>query len=363
MGAAFSRIPPARVTIVCTRRIGDVLLATPLARSVRRAWPDTHLTMLVFAGTEGVLAGNPDLDRVIATADRQRLLPRLALMKRFWREDDLAISVLASDRAVLNAWAIGRRRVGMVEPDRRRWTRALLDATVPFDDLGTHTVAMNLKLCAPLGIAPVPEVVAAFRPEDEAAARAAVPFDPDREPFAVVHVSPKFAYKRWTADGWIALVKWLRAAGLRVVFTGGRDPEERAELLAVKAKVPGLATDVSGRVSLAGVAALLQRARVFVGPDTAVTHMAAASGIPVVALFGPSNPVKWGPWPAGCTDPVSPWRLRGSQRVGNVTLVQGAGECVPCRLEGCDRHVASTSRCLQELPADVVIAAVERALE
>lgn len=353
---------PASVRIVCTRRIGDVLLATPLIRSVRRAWPRTRVDAVVFDGTQGVLAGNPDLDDVIAMPAQQSLSRRLGFMKHHWRETDLTLSVLTSDRATLNAWAMGRRRAGVVEPGAPAWKRALLHATVPFDDVDTHTVAMNLRLCAAIGIAPVYDVVPGFLPEDAVTAAAALPFDPGRDPFVVIHVSPKFAYKRWTVEGWVALVRWLRSQGLRVVLTGGRDPDEQAELATVLAQVAPLVVDLSARLSLATVAALLQRAALYVGPDTAVTHLAAASGIPVVALFGPSNPVKWGPWPVGCADPVSPWRMRGSQRVGNVTLLQGGGDCVPCREEGCDRHVGSFSRCLTGMTAATVIAAVDRAL-
>jgi heptosyltransferase III len=350
------------VRILCTRRIGDVLLATPLMRSVRRAWPRAHVDAVVFEGTQAVLAGNPDLDDVIAIPARQSFAERIALMRRHWREADLALSVLPSDRAVLNAWAMARRRAGMIEPVGPFWKRLLLHASVPFDDLHTHTVAMNLRLCAAVGIAPVHEVVPGFLPEDAVTAAAALPFDPAREPFAVVHVSPKFTYKRWTTEGWVALVRWLRSQGLRVVMTGGRDPEEQAEIAVVLAQVAPLVVDLSSRLSLATVAALLRRARVYVGPDTAVTHLAAASGIPVVALFGPSNPVKWGPWPVGCTAETSPWQMRGSQRSGNVTLLQGEGDCVPCREEGCDRHVASASDCLTGMSASTVIAAVQAML-
>ena len=55
-----------RVLVVALRRLGDVLLTTPLIRSVKRAYPDAAIEALVFAGTEGILAGNPDLAAVIA---------------------------------------------------------------------------------------------------------------------------------------------------------------------------------------------------------------------------------------------------------------------------------------------------------
>ena len=64
--SAFFSVPPRRILLVCTQRIGDVLLMTPLLRSLRRAWPAARLEVLVLPGTEGVLAGNPDVDEVLA---------------------------------------------------------------------------------------------------------------------------------------------------------------------------------------------------------------------------------------------------------------------------------------------------------
>jgi heptosyltransferase-3 len=90
-----------------------------------------------------------------------------------------------------------------------------------------------------------------------------------------------------------------------------------------------------------------------------MTHVAAALGVPTVALYGPTNCVKWGPWPRGHDAGANPWRRLGTQRCGNVMLLQGAGACVPCHLEGCDRHIDSYSDCLQQLPAAKVIAAIE----
>jgi len=55
-----------RILVVALRRLGDVLLTTPLIRSIRRAWPDATLDVLVFADTAGILESNPDIDRVVA---------------------------------------------------------------------------------------------------------------------------------------------------------------------------------------------------------------------------------------------------------------------------------------------------------
>lgn len=358
----MARTPPRRILVVCTRRIGDVLLVTPFVRSLRRAYPDATIDMLVFAGTQAVLEGNPDVATVHTVGERDSLVRRLRTMRRLWRRYDLACSLQTSDRTTFYAWAAGRFVAGLLDPVRTpRWKRALIDCPVPFDNLDTHTVVAGLALCDALGIPRHHDVVC---PVDRRSATA--PDVPgvgavDR-PMAVLHVSPKFPYKSWTTSGWRELCVALVARGWNVVVCAGGAAEERSVAAGVVAGLGEGVTDAAGRLSLAQLAGLLARSGLYVGTDTAVTHLAAATGIPTVALFGPSNPVKWGPWPKGCTAPSSPWVRRGTQRSGNVTLLQGEASCVPCMLEGCDRRVDSLSRCLQEMPAARVIAAVEQAV-
>ena len=87
----FDRRPPRRILLVCTQRIGDVLLATPLARSLKQAWPQAELRFLVFQGTAGVLAGNPDIDRIIAYPQRTGWRGTLAQLRELWQRYDLAL--------------------------------------------------------------------------------------------------------------------------------------------------------------------------------------------------------------------------------------------------------------------------------
>jgi lipopolysaccharide heptosyltransferase III len=353
---------PGSVLVICTRRIGDVLLATPLIRSLARGWPEAAVDALVFEGTEGMLAANPDLREVITVRERAGRIEDIASLHRLWRRYDLAVSVMPGDRPTLYAWAAGRRRVGtLLEDDKNRWKRSLLHARVPFDNLETHTVVMNLRLAELLGVTPLPEVVATWSADDEPAVRGLVPALAEGRPFALLHLFPMFPYKQWHDRGWAELTTWLAARGLDAVVTGGPSDEERTYVDRLLPLLPAGTVNLAGRLSLSQVAFLASRAKAYVGPDTAVTHIAAATGVPVVALYGPSNPVKWGPWPKGHGN-ANPFGMRGTQTVGNVTLLQGIASCVPCLEEGCERHVRSLSDCLQHLPATRVIDAVERAL-
>lgn len=353
--------PPKKILVVVTRRIGDVLLATPLIRSLRHEWPEAKIDALVFAGTEGVLASNPDLNQVITVPQRPALRQHLRFLLRLWRGYDIALSLLPSDRPTLYARVAGKRCVGMAAASgKHQWKKWLLSQSAPFDNLNTHTVLMHLKLADLLGVPRCHEVVAAWGAGDDSAVRKALPFDYAAQAYAVLHVHPMYVYKAWRREAWVELANWLSGQGMRVVLTGGASADEIAYVRDLLGLLPRDAVDVAGKLSLAGTACLLGKARVYIGPDTVVTHLAAALGTPVIALFGPSNPVKWGPWPKGYDRDSNPYQLRGTQRVNNVVLLQGDGECVPCMEEGCEHHVASLSDCLQNLPAARVIAALQK---
>ena len=353
------------VLVICMRRIGDVLLATPVTRSIRAAWPDARIDMLVFSGTDGVLHGNPELNEVIAVPEGMSAWATVSLAARLWRRYDLAICVQTGDRPTFMAWAAGRRAIGFIEPDAPAWKRRALDNAIAFGEGGEHTVASNLRLLAPIGVRPLADVRAAWDQAAPDRARNAFPAIDATPNFAVMHVSPKFAYKAWTPQGWVELARAIALRGMTVVVAGGNSGDERKYIAELLPQLPAGSVNVAGKVDLATLAWILSRAKLYVGTDTAVTHMAAALGIPTVALFGPSSPSKWGPWPRGHpAGGASPWLMRGTQSRRNVVLIQGEDprDCVPCLGEGCDKHVASLSACLQHMPAAKVVEAAERLL-
>jgi heptosyltransferase-3 len=347
---------PERILIVVTRRIGDVLLATPLMRSIKRAWPETQIDALVFEGTEGVLYGNPDLTRILKFPERPGFLAHAALLYKLWRRYDVALSLLSGDRPTLYAWVAGRHSLGLlIDHPSQAWKQRLLKQWLPFDALNTHTVRSYLALTTVLNIPALPAVVASWRNEDTAVVDALL--GKNCRPLAVLHTYPKFRYKMWHVSGWTEVAHWLLDQGFCVVLTGGRDADERSYVTKISQQVPE-ALNATGLLSLGATAALISRAAFYVGPDTAVTHLAASTGVPTIALFGPSDPVKWGPWPQQQPGSSNPWHRFGSQRAGNVQLIQARAACVPCRLEGCERHVGSGSDCLEGIPAKTVIQAL-----
>jgi heptosyltransferase-3 len=355
---------PRTALVIALRYLGDVLFVTPFVAALHERYPDCAIDMLVFAGCEGMLQGNPAVRRVIATPERAPRGERIALLRETWRRYDLAVSTSPSDRSFLHAFAAGRRRIGFLPHDRRMSRaiqRALFTRSAVFRP-EAHRLAHNDVLAELAGLAATGRVQPPAAGEAARDWRALLGHDPQLTPLAVVHPSPRWRYKRWPDAGWRAVIDHLQARGLRVAVTGGPGDEERRYLDRV---CEGL-SDVQrldGALRLGELAELLARARVFIGPDTATTHMAAGSGTPTVAIFGPTDPTIWGP-ARRAADAKAYVRVSALQRSGRVTVVQNPDiACVPCMREGCDRHRNSSSDCLERLPPARVLAAIDAALE
>ncbi len=352
------------VLVVVTRQIGDVLLTTPLIRRARQLWPEAAIDVLGFEGTLGMLRGNPDVRELLATPPRLGAAGAWRLARRLWRRYDLALVAEASDRAHLIGALAARRRAGILPAagSSNWWKRGLLEhAVTASGDLGeVHVVREKLELLAPwetaAGDPPPPQLVA---PPSEAlppelAARLAARY-------VVVHTPSMWPYKEWPAEHFRALVERLTAAGHQVVLTRGPGEADRLRVAALEGVAPPALLVDAGVLGFGQLAGLLRGGALYIGPDTSVSHLAAACDTRVLVIFGPTNPQRWAPWPRD-TQPVRFLRRAEVQQVGQVTMLQAGLDCVPCGKAGCDDHRLSGTRCLPAITPDRVAAQALRLL-
>lgn len=346
------------VLVVVTRQIGDVLLTTPLIRLARERWPDATIDVLGIAGTLGMLRGNPDVSHLVEMPARPRVRDILRLARRIARRYDLALVADIGDRAHLIGWIAARQRSGVLPGENRSnwWKRRLLGhAVTSAGDLGeTHVVTEKTALLDPWQPpgAPVPAVVP---PAPEALppvlqARLA-------PGYVVMHTPSMWPYKQWPLEHFRQLAGFLATAGRQVVLTGSMGAHDRACIAAMEGAAPPRLLLDAGALNFNQLSALLQGASLYIGPDTSVSHLAAACGTPVLAIFGPTNPQRWAPWPRGVS-PVRFMRRSPAQTAGNVTVMQSTLPCVPCGRAGCEDHRQSPTECLPGIEAGRVAAQV-----
>ena len=360
----FLQAKPRRILVIAMRYLGDVLLTTPLIRSLRQAYPDARLDVLVFSNTAAMLEGNPDINHIITTPNRPQFVDYRQLFRQLFRQYDLAIVTQPGDRPFLYTLLAAPLRVAVVPPKNTTgwWKRFFVQRWIAFDDNDTHTVLQHLKL---LDLINLPRYFSLVPPQlgNTGQLMQQFPFFADNVGYAVLHPHPQWTYKQWTVKGWVELGLYLKDMGLKLVLSGGSAQDELDYVANIQHQLSEDTINLAGQVSLAQLATIITQAKLYIGPDTGITHLAAATGIPVIALYGPTNPVKWAPWPKGFEQDANPFVKRGSQQLNNISLIQGEADCVPCHLEGCERHRQSRSRCLDELSPERVKRLVRQLLD
>jgi len=376
----LSAYKPQKVLFIATRQIGDVLVTTPLISKARELWPDAEFHFLGYRGKLEMLKGNPDITELIESSDRPRLPEYLSLFNRLFQRYDLAIVTQPSDRAYLYGLLAAFRRVGVIsghpqgvgDADRKTerqnaWKKAICIHTVNVDYFKQHVIIEKLRLLEVFykdakDLFSKPIVVTP--PKDESLTP--VIASQLQSPYVVVHPGPLTAYKRWPLSYWQILITWLVSQGWQVVLSASpakQDLQLNQDILSLldentRQKV----IDTAGKLSIPQAASLIRDALLYVGVDTSITHLAAACNTKTITLFGTTPPTNFGPWPNGFIG-TEPYALRArTQSNGYVTILQGPGECVPCRKAGCDDHPNSLSECLDLLEPAQVIAAIEQAL-
>ena len=345
-------IQPKRILVITLRYLGDTLLITPLLSSLKRAYPGAEIDVLLPASNLGMLEGNPDVAKLLPLDGKPGVLKFGRLLLSMFKQYDMTISTQAGDRPILCAILAGRFSMGFVSGYgvKNLWKRLLLDRALVSAERNSHPVLENQRFCELLDIKPC------YRLSPPRSPDAKHYLLPDSK-YAVLHVMPQWRYKQWHEQGWQEVAQYLHNKGYQLVLTGGGQDFELEVLRKMQAKLPSTTLNLAGKLSLAELTVLIEKAKLFIGPDTGITHLAAATGRLTVALFGPTDPMSWGPWPFGFEENRSPFVSVGTQAISNVCLIQGRSErsCVPCQLEGCDKHRESRSACLDELSANTVI--------
>ena len=286
------------ILIVRLGALGDVVHAIPAAAALRTAFPDARLHWLVEAKHRAILDLVTVLDAVV-TVDARTIGGWIDAIKRLRQTRyDVALDFQGLMKSAVFARASGAPRVAgfSIWHLREKAARPLYSETgrAP-DEEREHVIRKNLHLLRVLGV----ESTAVEFPLAHAASPAAAAVDRDLEGqrFAMINPGAAWPNKRWPAQRFGAIAAYLREVrGLPSIVLWG--PAEHDLAAAVVAASHGAAR-VAPATEIADLVALSRRAAVVLSGDTGPLHIAAAVGTPAVSLYGPTDPLRNGPWSPG----------------------------------------------------------------
>lgn len=344
----------SRALVIKLRHHGDVLLTSPVFTVLKQVMPACQIDALVYAETAPMLDGHPAITQV-HTIDRRagktRIGDELRLFSTLRAQNyDLLIHLTESWRGAWLARFLRPRcavaTFSPIRPPAGMWRRAFTHLA-PLPPLGNrHTVDCHLDSLRRLGIRPrqedMPLVFVAGAAAEARIDAVLTEHGLSAGDWVHLHPASRWMFKAWTIEGYVELIDRLAERGLMVVMTTGPDARETAFAAEIRARCHATPVDLSGKLSLKELGALIARARLSICVDSVPMHLAAAVGTPVIALFGPSNEREWGPW-------------RVPHRIVSTDF-----SCRPCRLDGCGG--GKVAECLVSLTTNEVMAAVESLL-
>lgn len=272
MATVLERLPcGARVAAIRLRSLGDCVLTTPALALLKQYRPDLEVAVVVEERFRAIFEGNPYITRILGPSAGEMFAWRPSLALNL-HGGTRSMMLTAASCAPIRA-GFGHHRFRFLYSHRIPRAQEILG-----QERKVHTAEHIASVMFWLGVPRAEPPRAALVADGAAGA--------PNGAYAVLHAFASEPAKTWPADRFIAVASEFKRAGLEPIFLAG--PADDSS--------PFAAFEVWNGAPLNRVKNLLARAQLFVGNDSGPAHIAAAFGVPVVALFGPSDPCIWGPW-------------------------------------------------------------------
>jgi len=346
---------PKKILVLRYRFIGDTILTVPFLRNLRRAEPDAHISWVVAPGTASVVQGIPYVDELIfwdpvtihadSRGTHRTLGDKLGFIRglRSRQFDTVYVLKRSFGSALMGFLSGARSRVGFATEGRS----FLLTRSVPYRH-DQHEVQNFLDVLRADNV-PVLDDYLEFwtSSEEDAAVDELLELNGigRTEQLVALHPFSSIGERGWHMDNFGALAQHVGRNGYHPLVLGA--PNDHPMYEAFAERFGAGSVDLVGKCSLRVTMALLKRCALFIGNDSGIMHLAAAAGIPLVAIFGPQSPVKFGPW---------------SER---ATVLYSQFPCSPCRQKfftECTASPRGKPECIEAITIEAVITACEQHL-
>ncbi|HEX9046524.1 MAG TPA: lipopolysaccharide heptosyltransferase II [Verrucomicrobiae bacterium] len=335
-----------KILILKPSSLGDVIQALPVLRLLKAHWRDAEVFWWIDSSLASLLSGDPDLAGVVRFErkrwGRPQHWPEMFRSIRWLRAQhfDLVIDLQCLARSAAFAWlARGERLIGLDEV--REGARGFYDVAVRRKSFHTHAVDWYLSVLPELGV-PVHDNFTWLPARPDITAEIDRKWPPGAHRWIALQPGARWENKRWPVEYFSKLARHVakRFPEARLAILGGKDDRPLGE--AISQAAPASCLNLCGETSLLEMVEWIRRCELMVTNDTGPMHAAAALRKPLVALFGPTEPRRTGPY--GALDNVLRLDL----------------PCSPCLKSHC--HSAVRDECLRRLSPDQVWTRVERLL-
>jgi 3-deoxy-D-manno-octulosonic-acid transferase/heptosyltransferase-1 len=338
------------ILIVKLSAIGDVIHTLPSLAALRRLYPEANITWVVEDASSDLISGHPYLDKVIVSHRKEWVRDmKRGLVSKPIREirafiDDLrrqSYDLVIDFHGLIKSAAIvllssGKRKLGY--DSMHELSGLFLNEKIP-EDMRKHAVDRYLDFLRYLGSdAKEPEFLIPIGEENNSRVEALLQRNKIDKKDSFVAVSPVALWdtKLWADEKFAALCDRVsEELKVSVVFTGS----ERGKLEQIQSLMKTPSVNLGGETTLRDLAYLYQRSALLITTDSGPMHIAAAVGTPVIALFGPTDPLRTGPYGKG------------------HLVIRRELSCSPCFLKKCN-----SMKCMSDITVDEVFHTVKEKL-
>ena len=335
--APFDWSKVRRVLVIRLRSIGDTVLATPSLIALKRFLPDAEIDILLEEWVAPILVGFEEINEIITIgkSNRSRLKTADKLRRRKY---DVVFNLHGGTTSTfLTRAASAKHRIGFQHYQYNFFYNHLAPpASELWNQEKTHSAEQQLAL---LGFAGIP---VSDKPKTRLnvteKAKFSIAEKVKSENFALIHPAAAYETKRWKTENFARTAEFLNEKGLKTVAVAAKGESGVLEKLNALSKIPIQTFD---DLTLPEITALASRAKIFVGNDSGIAHIAAAVSTPSVVIFGSSNRAHWRPW----TD--TPYEI-----------VFEKFPCQPCAGDFCREF--ETPQCIEQVTFKTVANAIDK---
>ena len=351
-----------KILVIKFRNIGDVLLTTPLIKNLKLHYPDAKIDVALNKGTEEMVTKNPNINEIFVY-DRSyyKSLPKVKKIieefkfLRSFKDYDMVINTTEGDRgAFIAKFSKAKTKIGY--PVKKNWfLKSVFDISLPKPTLIRHIIDNNLDALRVQNLEVLEKKVEIFWDKEDKKKVDSL----NLGEFVHIHPVSRWLFKCIKDEIMAEIIDFIESKGKKVVITASPDEKEIKKVESILSFTKSNPINLSGKLSLKEVAYLSSKAKLFIGVDTAVMHMAAAVNTPVVAFFGPSGAFNWGPWDNDLME--SGYKEKnGIQKMGKHIVIQHNWDCIPCGKDGCNG--SKVSDCLMQFNMNEVKKIIEERL-